>query len=52
MTSAEANVLHDLLADDPDAAREKLREFLPGELRALQQAAEALTDLCEEALGA
>ena len=44
--SAEARALHAVLADDVDDAARILRDFLPGELRALQRACGLLGALC------
>ena len=45
-TSAEAQALHAVLADDLDDAARILRDFLPGELRSLQRACGLLGALC------
>jgi len=44
--TAEAQALHAVLADDLDDAARILRDFLPGELRALQRACGLLGALC------
>jgi hypothetical protein len=44
--TAEAQALHAILADDLDDARRILRDFSPGELRALQRACGLLGVLC------
>jgi hypothetical protein len=44
--SAEAQALHAVLADDLADAARILRDFLPGELRALQRACGLLGALC------
>jgi hypothetical protein len=44
--TAEAQALHAVLADDLDGAERILRDFLPGELRALQKACGLLGVLC------
>ena len=44
--TAEAQALHAALADDLDGVERILRDFLPGELRALQRACGLLGALC------
>jgi hypothetical protein len=44
--TAEAQALHAVLVDDLDDAARILRDFLPGELRALQRACGLLGALC------
>ncbi len=44
--TAEAQALHAVLADDLDDAERILRDFLPGEFRALQRACGLLGALC------
>lgn len=46
--SAEAKALHAVLADDIDDAALILRDFLPGELRALRRACGQLGALGED----
>ncbi len=49
--SAEAAVLHAIIEDDRDRAIELLRDFLPGELRALRQSLQKLDAAIADELG-